>query len=497
MSALADAIKRARPRTDLGPTSPFAGLRRRHARTIDVIAQSVAATAPAGVLLIHPGALYARSGSFAFLDIAITITLVIAVALVIGMFARRVSSTGSLYTFAARGLGPYVGLVAGSALAIGYLAIAMNTLSAGASRLAQLVTGPTDAPSPLVPALTVVFGAVIAIVIARGLRMSTRILLVLESAAVLTVLGLSIAALAVTGWDVTLLVPQPQHMSAEAIMTGVAFALIGFVGFESGVALGPETRRPFAAVPRAILVSVGATGLVMLVGTAAQLSLVAEQPGAASLESVTGLTGITDLIVAVSFLACALAMTNAATRLAFAMSREGVLPRVFGTVSGRGVPARGGLLLSVAVTAVPFAVLALGGSRQDMRMITSPASILGFVLAYALVCLAAPVFLARLRELTARSAILAALPLLGLVAVLGFYLIATVRDNPIGLGWSVGILTAVVGAGALRLLRRPAVAERVGVHDWPVDADTLEGRVRPASRTPREDPQGFDMPRPS
>lgn len=474
MSALADAIRQGRPRTDLGGSSPFTGLKRRHAKTVDVVAQSVAATAPAGVLLVHPGALYARSGSFAFFDIALTITLAVGVALVIGMFARRVASTGSLYTFAARGLGAHVGLVAGSALAIGYLAIGMNTLSSGSSRVAQLVTGNPDPPGWLIALLMVGFGTVIAVVIGRGLRMSTRMLLVIETVAVLAVLGLSIAALSATEWDLGLLVPDPSHASIDAVMTGVAFALIGFVGFESGVALGPETRRPFAAVPRAILLSVGATGLVMLVGTAAQLSLVAERPGEASLASVTGLSGLVDLIIAVSFLACALAMTNAATRLAFAMSREGVLPAVFGRVSQRGVPAIGGVVLATFVAAVPSLIYALGGSRQDLRMVTSPASVTGFVLAYALVCLAAPVFLARIGELTVRSAVLAAVPLVGLVAVLAFFVGSMAGDNLAGLVWSIAILGAVVAAGAMRLARHPGVAARVGVHDWPIDADCID-----------------------
>ena len=479
MSALADAIRQGRPRTDLGVRSPFTGLHRRHASTVDVIAQSVAATAPAGVLLIHPAAAYARSGSFAFLDIAITITLIVGVALVIGMFARRVASSGSLYTFAARGLGTHVGLVTGTALGIGYLAVAMNTLSSGAGRVAQLVTGGGEPPASLVCALIVGFGAVIAFVVARGLRMSTRLLLALESVAVVTVLALSIAALSLTRWDLGLLVPHPSDFSLEAIITGVAFALIGFVGFESGAALGPETRRPFAAVPRAILVSVGATGMVMLVGTAAQLSIVADRPSAASLSTVTGLAALIDAIVAVSFLACALAMTNAATRLAFAMSREGLLPAAFGRASDRGVPAVGGILLAALVTCVPVAVVALTGSRQCLRMVTSPASIIGFVIAYALVCAAAPVFLARIGELTLRTALLCTLPLTGLTGVLAFYLAATLRDNAAGLLWAAGFLAASVVAGAVRLARYPAVAARIGVHDWPVDSDCIDG---PATR---------------
>lgn len=476
-TALADAIERAHPRNDLGARSPFAGLHRRHARTIDVVAQSVAATAPAGVLLIHPAAAYARSGSFGFLDIAITITLVLGVALVIGMFARRIASTGSLYTFAARGLGAHAGLVTGVALGIGYLAVAVNTLASGSARIAKLLSG-DDAPPWLVMALVGTFGAVIAVVVARGLRMSTRILFLLEAIAVVTVLGLSIAALSLTRWDVALLVPRSSDFSLDAIITGVAFALIGFVGFESGAALGPETRRPFAAVPRAIMLSVGATGVVMLVGTAAQLSIVAEHPGSASLAAVTGMSGVIDMIVAISFLACALAMTNAATRLTFAMSREGLLPVAFGRVSRRGVPAAAGMLLATAVTAVPVAVLAFGGSRQDLRVVTSPASIVGFVLAYALVCAAAPVFLMRIGELTSRAAVICIVPLAGLLGILGFYLASTMRDNPSGLVWAIGILAAVVVAGAVRIARHPRVAARIGVHDWPTDADCIDGPAR-------------------
>lgn len=478
MSALADAISRARPRDDLGVSSPFAGLRRRHARTVDVVAQSVAATAPAGVLLVHPAAAYARSGSFGFLDIAITIALVVGVALVIGMFARRIASTGSLYTFAARGLGTHAGVIAGTALGVGYVAVAMNTLLSGSSRVAGLLSGSTEPPAWLVCVIAGGFGCVIAGLVAKGLRLSTRMLLVLESIAVLTVIALSIAALSLTRWDLGLLVPESADFSLDAIVTGVAFALIGFVGFESGTALGPETRRPYAAVPRAILVSVGATGLVMLVGTAAQLSIVAEQPGAPSLAAVTGLAPLIDAIVAISFLACALAMTNAATRLAFAMSREGLVPAAFGRVSRGGVPALGGVLLAAAVTAVPIAVVALGGSRHDLRIITSPASIVGFLVAYAMVCAAAPAFLARIGELTARAAMLAAVPFAGLVGVLGFYLAAASRDNLAGLAWALAGMTLIAVAGAVRLARHPHVADRVGVHDWPVDGDCIDGATR-------------------
>src|SRR5690606_31295676 len=107
MSALADAIRRGRPRLDLTRESPFAGLHRRHASVVDVVAQSVTATAQAAVMLMHPDAPFGRSSSLAFTELVLTVGLVVAVALVIGMLSRRISSTGSLYTYTTRGLGPW------------------------------------------------------------------------------------------------------------------------------------------------------------------------------------------------------------------------------------------------------------------------------------------------------------------------------------------------------------------------------------------------------
>lgn len=475
MSALADAIRRGRPRLDLTRESPFAGLHRRHASVVDVVAQSIAATAPAGVMLVHPGALFGRSGSLAFTELLLTVGLVVAVALVVGMFSRRISSTGSLYTFTTRGLGPWAGIVGGSALAVGYLAIAMSTLSSGAMRIAGLVTSEPRSGSGVAVAVMAVTSVVTAGVIARGLRMSTRILLVLETIAVAAVLAIAFAALSSTGWDLAPLVPQPTQFSPDIVMLGVAFAIIGFVGFESGAALGPETRRPFASVPRGILVSVLATGAVVLVGTAAQLALVAAGDPAGPWASVAGIGWFVDLIVATSFLACSLAMTNAATRLAFALSREGVIPDVFGRVSPRGVPAAGAILIAFAVFAVPAAVLLLGGSRDDLRVVTSPAGMIGFLVAYALVCVAAPVFLARIGELTIGAAVLSGVAGAILPAVLGTAVVSTAGTNPVGLVAVLGILGLVCAAGMVRLRRGTGVIERVGVHDWAVAADTIGG----------------------
>lgn len=474
MSALAEAIRRARPRGDLTDASPFGGLHRRHARTIDVVAQSVAAIAPAGVLLVHPSGLYARSGSFAFLDIVLTIVIVAAVAAVIGLFARRISSTGSLYTFTSRGLGPVAGTLAGAALAVGYLSVGLSTLVSGSTRIARVVApGPEAVPSTAI-AVTVIAAAASALVIARGLRLSTRLLLVLEAIAMVVALGLSLYALTVSGWDLQLLVPDVGAIDPSVIAAGVSFAIIGFVGFESGAALGPETRRPFAAVPRGVLLSVGAVAVVLLLGTAAQLSLVAEDADAPTLGSVLGAERAVDLLVGVSFLACALAMTNATTRLVFALAREGLLPSFFGRTSRRGVPAAAGVVLMTLLAVVAVTVQATGLTPM-FRQFTGPGSTIGFFVAYALTCVAAVVFLARLGELTVRSAVVAIVPALALGALLVTYVGGQLGVNGWGVAAAVLAIGGVAAAGILRLSRIPRTERRPGVHDWPVADQTIGG----------------------
>lgn len=476
MNALKEAIRRARPRTDVDAASPFGGLRRRHASTVDVVAQSVAAIAPAGVLLVHPSVIYAGSGSFAFVYVVIAVALVGALVGVVGVFSRRISSTGSLYTYVSRGLGPFVGTLAGAALVVGTLAMALSTLVRGSARIARVLSPSGTDVTAVAIVVTVVASILTAGAIARGLRISTRALLVVEVLAILVALGLSVYALTVSGWDLQLLVPDPSTFDPTAVAAAVTVAVIGFVGFESGAALGPETRRPFAAVPRGVLASVGAVAVVLLVGTAAQLSLVAADGQAPSLSSSTSAGWAVDLLVGVSFLACSLAMTNATTRLVFSLAREGLLPAALGRTSARGVPAIAGVTLT-ALLAASAVTIHLAGDRIVLWRFAGPAAAVGFFTAYALMCVAAVAFLARLRELTIRTVVLASAPAVALVALLLAYAGEQAAGDPSGLLVAVTVVIGVAGAGIVRLLRIPPDRRRTGMHDWAVASQTLQGAV--------------------
>lgn len=499
MRALERAIAERQPLAGLDATSPLHGLRRRSVGGWDVAAQSVAAVAPAGVMLVNPVALGQRTGSFAFVSLVVTLAIALVLAVTISLFARRIASTGSLYTFVVRGLGPVAGIVAGVALALAYGGIAVSTLTSAARRSVALVEHATGlvAAAWLLPSVIVAFGVLIVTIIVCGLRVSTRVMLVIEILAVATILALSFVVLQASDWNLAALAPDTSApFDPSAVLAGVGVALVAFIGFESGAALAPETRRPLATIPRALLWTVIGVGVVYLVGAAAQLSGAAHLTATSdtmdvplvSLAADAGLSGagpVIDLIIALSFLACALASTTALVRLAFAMSRERLMPSVFGRTWTRfGTPAAGTALITAGITAAPLAWLAVTGTGEGIRDYTSPAAVTGYVVASVLLCVAAPAFLLRLGEFTWRAAIAGLTGAGALAAVLVQY-IATASDASVPGLVLAAISSATAIAACLVRMRRLGIARRLGLYDSPVASDSIGGVPVPRSDATR------------
>ena len=491
MGALERAIAERQPLAGLDSTSPLHGLRRRNIGAWDAAAQSVAAVAPAGVVLVNPLALGQRAGSSAFVSLVITLIIAVLLAVTISVFARRMASTGSLYTFVTRGLGPVAGVIAGVALALGYGGIAVSTLMSASRRTVALLEHATGvAPAGwALPGVIAMFGVLIAAVIACGLRLSTRVMLVIESAAATTILTFSFVVLHSTGWNLAALAPDlSAAFDSGDVLTGVGVALVAFIGFESGTALGPETRRPLATIPRALLWTVLGVGALYLIGAAAQLSGGANlddtaDPAALPLVhlaaelGLAGLEPLVDLIIALSFLACALATTTALVRLAFAMSREQLLPPSFGhTWSRFGTPAAGAALITAGVTAAPLIWFAVNGTGEGIRSYTSPAAVTGYVVASVLLCIAAPVFLLRIGEFTWRAAIMALVCAAALGAVLVHYVTAAPEPLVAGLVLAAALACAAILACLVRMRRR-GLAGRLGLYDSPVSSDSIGGEL--------------------
>jgi hypothetical protein len=101
----------------------------------------------------------------------------------------------------------------------------------------------------------------------------------------------------------------------------------------------------------------------------------------------------------------------------------------------------------------------------------------GYISAYILVCVAAPVFLRRIGEWTVGVTVVAAVSALALAAALVSFFVDDLASG----GAIVAVVAAltVVSAVVIALLRRRHGPGALGVYDEPVAAEVLGGVVSP------------------
>jgi amino acid transporter len=118
----------------------------------------------------------------------------------ITQFARRTASPGALYTYAARGIGPIWGVVAGWSLLIAYSIDAVGILQGTVNDVVVLlkdvgVLGTTGARPPVSVALTAIITLAAWFIAYRDIRLSTRTTLWMELTTVALILLVIVVAL--------------------------------------------------------------------------------------------------------------------------------------------------------------------------------------------------------------------------------------------------------------------------------------------------------------
>lgn len=467
--------------------SPVSGLDRRGLGPIQVFGQSVSAAAPSAAMATIPAIAAATAGGAVVWSFVGATALALLVGVCIAQFTRRMAAAGSLYSLTAKGLGPRAAFAGGFALLSGYALLLMLSFTGAAMSLIDLLgrlgialPGRVGAPA----AVAVLAGLALWLTV-RGTRLSAQVVLVTESVSValmLLVFGVLLAR-ADAAADPAVLAPTSGQFGG--IAAGIVPALGGFIGFEAAASLGVEARRPFRSVPRAVLWTAAICGLLYLVATYTHVV------GATGLEG--GFTGqadpvvalaaaqglphlaiVLDIGIAMSFFACALAVANALARVLFSMGREGVAPTVFGRAHPRHRTPHVALTAGIgAAAAAPIAALAAGTEPWELLVVLTSTSATGYLLAYLLVSLAAPVFLRRIGELTPTAAAAAALAVPSLAAVLAVFTLSN-RD---GLFPVIMAFLAITGlAWYVWLRRRPAALARIGVYDETTAADVWRPR---------------------
>jgi amino acid transporter len=395
--------------TDLAVDSGIS-LQKRVLSTPEVLAQSVANMAPSAAMALLPLFVFLDAGNGAWLSFGISIVVLLIVAYCAAQFATRINSAGSFYVWVTRALGPGAGSAAGWGLILGYLFTGIACVLGFEIYGDNLLVGFGLSPGNHVVRgiLYIVGGLAPGIMAVSDIKISQRVAFLLEAVSVTIILILCIAVFVHNGGVIDTHQLKLEGVKPGGIVVGMVLAIFAFVGFESAGALGQEAKDPARSVPRAIIWSCGIIGVFYLIvvytqiygfGDAAFAKTSAPLP---QLASVVGLGELGHFIafgITCSMFACALACLTAGSRMLLSLGHDGLLPKLFTHTSKRThAPAVAIWAVAIPMTAIPALYIAAGSSDAVLSSEEGTLATYGFMIAYALVALAAPLYLRKIGE---------------------------------------------------------------------------------------------------
>ena len=409
------------------------GLRRNCLSFWEVVAQSVANIAPVATPALIIPLVYSSSLAGTWLAYLLATIAMLLVTYHINQFARRSSSPGALYTYVSQGLGPTWGVISGWSLVIAYLATGAAVLAGAANYVVVLghLVVPAHFDFEVALVCMLVFAAIAWWAAYRDIQLSTRAMLIAEFTSVSLIMILAIWFLVKTNRWIDPKQFRLQGVSAGGVRLGLVLAIFSFVGFESATALGDEAKDPRRSIPRSVLFSVLAVGaffvfMSYVLALAESPTLSGNNAPLGVLAKLAGIPGFGTAIAAgaaLSEFACGLASINAASRVIFTMGRHGLLPASMGDAhETHATPHIAVGISSLLAAIVPVVLLFRGIAPLDIFGYLGSVATFGFLFAYILIAIAAPVYLRNRGEKSAFSVILSVcalilllLPLVGSV----------------------------------------------------------------------------------
>lgn len=268
-------------------------------------------------------------------------------------FASTVPVSGSVYTYSYATMGEFWAWIIGWDLILEYL-LAVSAVSAGWSGYFQslleglgihLPTVLTAAPEAVdrkmtlfnLPAFLIVM--LITFLLARGIRESKRVnnvMVILKVAVVLTFIFVGVGYVKPANWH-----PFMPY-GWGGVFSAAALVFFAYLGFDAVSTAAEETRNPDRDLPRGILYSLGICTLLYIVVTGILTGIVPFQQFAGHVDRPVALAlqmagqnwfaGFVSIGAILGMTTVMLVMLYGQTRIIFAMSRDGLLPKWFSTV---------------------------------------------------------------------------------------------------------------------------------------------------------------------
>jgi amino acid transporter len=390
-------------RPDESQTTDF-GLRRGILSPMETLAQSVSTMAPTTTPAATIPLVCGLAGNGTWLAYVLATVAIFLVALCIARYARLSASPGSLYTYASTTLPPWLSATVAWSLLLAYVATGSSVIG-GFYHYANLLL--RDATGHVFSAvlLSLLVTSVSIWIAWRDVKISARLMLWIEAVSVSVIVIVVALLLFRHGWHLDGDQLRLHGMTGSGLRLGLVLALFSFVGFESATTLGAEARNPLKSIPRAVIQSSVLAGAFFAVCAYAEVlgfhtigqDLGASQAPMYVLARVGGIPVLgllIDIGALVSLFAGTLACITAAARVLLRMAHDGLAHHSLGVTHVRNhTPGRAVVITGIAAV-LPVAVLAArGASGLDVYGWLGSLATYGFIVAYALVCVALPRYL--------------------------------------------------------------------------------------------------------
>jgi amino acid transporter len=381
-------------------------LRREILSPMETLAQSVSTMAPTTSPAATIPLVCALAGNGTWLAYGLATVAIFLVALCIGRYARHSASPGSLYTYASATLPPWLAATVAWSLLLAYIATGSSVIG-GFYHYANLLL--REATGHVFSAVLLsLFVTAVSIWIAyRDVKISARLMLWIEAASVSVIAIVVVLLLFRHGWHWDSEQLHLSGMTGSGLRLGLVLALFSFVGFESATTLGTEARDPLRTIPRAVMQSAILAGAFFMICAYSEVlgfHIVGQDLGKSEAPmyvlaregGVPVLGLLIDIGALVSMFAGTLACITAAARVLLRMAHDGLVHDFWRATHVRNhTPSRAVVVAGIAAVA-PVAVLAMrGASGLDVYGWLGSLATYGFIVAYALVCIALPGYLRR------------------------------------------------------------------------------------------------------
>jgi len=440
-----------------------------------VLAQSVGNIGPSGAPLvaIPAVAISAAGGTWASFLIA-TIGIIL-IALSIKAFAKDFSGTGSLYGYISRSLGPNAGVVGGWALVIAYIGIASACIPLFAYFVNILLEPVGISIPPLL--LTVAFTVAVWFWAWKDIRLSAHTMLIIEIVSLTIGTVLAAVVLFKQGGNLDTAQFTLSNLTPSGIALGMVLAVTAFTGFESAASVGDETKNPLKTIPKAILISSVVSAVYFVVWSYALIAgfrdvgipLAESAAPVTDLAKTFGVPALAYLLSAactVGTFAVVLASINAGSRTLHLLAEHGVLHSSVSNIHKTNrTPDKAVTLATIAAFLPAIALVALNVPLLSIWAYIGTYCTFGFLVAYLLISVGAPVHLYRKGELKWHNVLVAVLAV-GVVLIPFVGSVYPVPPAPFNYLFYIFIATLGLGVGAflIQRVRDPHLHHRIKSH---------------------------------